>query len=81
MWYFSVPLINLQASISLISHLFLLLAWISSGGGLIYPSKGSIVAFYSLSSEKTGWTLTEFRSFTLYKLPIFSKILYGPAIQ
>ena len=80
MWYFSVPLISLQASIFLISYLSLPLTWIGSGGRLTYPSKESITAFYSLSSEKIEWTLTKFRSFTLYKLPIFLKILYSPAI-
>ena len=75
MRYFSVPLISLQASISLISYSSLLLTWIGSRGGLTYFSKRSIIAFRSLSSEKIKWTLTEFRSFILYKLPIFLRIL------
>ena len=65
MWYFSIPLISLQASISLISHSSSPLTWIGSGGGLTYLNKGFVVAFYSLSSKKTEQTLTESGSFTL----------------
>jgi hypothetical protein len=38
------------------------------------------VAFYSLSSEKMGWTLTKSRSLTLYKFPILLKILCSSVI-
>jgi len=71
---------DLQANTSSISHLSLLLTWIGNRGGLIYPSKGSVTAFYSLFSKKTKWTLIKSGSSILYKLPTLLKILYSPTI-
>src|SRR5204863_8708096 len=54
--------------------------WIGSGGSSLCPGSGSSDAFRSLSGEKTGWTLIVSGRSTLYELPTFSRIQYGPAI-